>query len=92
MDLEVTDFEWDDGNLTHCQNHGMQPTEIEAVFRGSPRVAPDPKHSTSEARFVAVGRTEQGRAAFVVFTIRGDRIRPLSARYMHAEEVANYEG
>lgn len=92
MDLEgATGFEWDEGNRSHCRKHGMEPGEIETVFLGSPRVAPDWKHSGTEARFVAVGRTEQDRAAFVVFTMRGTLIRPLSARYMHAEEVARYE-
>ena len=58
----------------------MDLDEIESVFRIAPRVAPDWKHSDEEARFAAVGRTARGRAAFVVFTMRGVRIRPLSAR------------
>ena len=92
MDIEgATGFQWDDANRMHCRKHGMEPEEIETVFRGTPRVAPDWKHSAIETRFLAVGRTEQGRAAFVVFTMRGSLIRPLSARYMHAEEVAQYE-
>ncbi len=87
----VTGFEWDDGNRLHCRKHGMEPAEIETVFQGAPRVAPDRKHSDAEARFLAIGRTREGRAAFVVFTMRGNLIRPLSARYMHAKEVANYD-
>ena len=65
--------------------HGMGPEEIETVFAGNPRIAPDSKHSAKDARFLAIGRTEEGRAAFVVFTMRGDRIRPLSAR-LHARQ------
>lgn len=84
-------FEWDEGNLMHCRKHGMESAEIETVFRNGPRVAPDWKHASTEARFLAIGRTEEGRAAFVVFTMRGDLIRPLSARYMHAREVAKYD-
>lgn len=61
------------------------------VFAGNPRIAPDWKHSAREARFLAIGRTEEGRPAFVVFTMRGDRIRPLSARYTHAKETAQYD-
>jgi uncharacterized DUF497 family protein len=42
-----------------------------------------------------VGRNNAGRPLFVAFTIRlkeGRRLlRPLSARYMHANEIARYE-
>ena len=92
MDIErAAGFEWDEANRAHCRKHGMEPEEIETVFAGNPRIAPDWKHSAQEARFLAIGRTEEGRAAFIVFTMRGDRIRPLSARYMHAKEVEQYD-
>ncbi len=92
MELEgATGFQWDEANRQHCRKHGMTPDEIETIFRGSVRVAPDWTHSAQETRFIAIGRTEKGRAAFVVFTMRDSLIRPLSARYMHAKEVARYE-
>jgi uncharacterized protein len=44
---------------------------------------------------IAVGRTSAGRQLFVAFTLRtknGRRlIRPVTARYMHAKEIAAYE-
>jgi uncharacterized DUF497 family protein len=85
------DFDWDDGNAAKCEKHGLNRAEIEAIFRAKPRVAPDPKHSAAETRFIAVGRTPGGRAAFVAFCWRAGRIRPISARYMHAREVRRYE-
>ena len=84
-------FDWDDGNLAKAQKHGLTREEIEGFFRARPLVAPDPKHSQAEQRFIAVGRTDGGRPAFVAFCWRGDRIRPISARYMHAREVRRYE-
>jgi uncharacterized protein len=52
-------------------------------------------HSADEDRLIAVGRTSTGRPVFVAFTIRtkdGRRlIRPVTARYMHAKEIAAYE-
>jgi len=69
--------------------------EIEALFAREPRIAPSPKHSADEDRLIAVGRTSAGRALFVAFTMRtanGRRlIRPVTARYMHAREIAAYE-
>ena len=88
-------FDWDSGNRAHCQKHGVSIAEIEALFCGAPRVAPDPKHAQLEDRLIAVGRTGPGRPLFVAFTIRekfGQRvIRPVSARYLHEKEIRNYE-
>jgi uncharacterized DUF497 family protein len=61
-------------------------------MRSGPRVAPDPVHSLhDEQRFIAIGRTPSGRHAFIAFCWRDGRVRPISARHMHAREVARYE-
>jgi len=66
-----------------------------ALFAHSPRIAPAPKHSAGEDRLIAVGRTRTGRPVFVAFTIRTKNkrrlIRPVTARHMHAKEIAAYE-
>jgi len=68
---------------------------IEDLFARSPRIAPDPKHSVDEDRLIAVGVTGKGRPVFVAFTLRTINkrrlIRPVTARYMHAKEIAAYE-
>jgi uncharacterized protein len=88
----ATRFDWDDGNRRKCQKHGVSLDEIEAMVSGpTRRIAPDIKHSATEQRFVAVGRSPAGRPMFVVFTLRGQLIRPLSARYIHAKEARKYE-
>lgn len=84
-------FDWDDGNRLKATKHGLTLAQIEGFFRARPRVAPDPAHSGAEARFIAVGRTEEGRPAFVAFCWRNGHIRPISARYMHDREVRRYE-
>lgn len=92
--LAYDGFEWDDGNLSKCQKHGVSVGEIEALFAGTSGVAPDIDHSATEDRFIAVGRTASGRPLFVAFTFRernGARlIRPVSARYMHQQEALRY--
>jgi uncharacterized DUF497 family protein len=88
-------FDWDAGNRDKCRKHGVAIGEIEALFRGDFRVAPDLEHSGEEDRLIAVGRTEEGRAIFVAFTFREVErkilIRPVSARYMHKKEAEGYE-
>ena len=87
----MLDFDWDHGNSAKCERHGLTRAQIEAMFRAGMHVAPDPEHSTlAEQRFIAVGLTPEGRAAFIAFCWRGGRIRPISARFMHAREVARY--
>ena len=84
-------FDWDHGNSTKCEKHGLTRAQIEAMFRAGLHVAPDPEHSSAaEQRFIAVGLTLEGRAAFIDFCWRDGKIRPISARYMHAREVARY--
>lgn len=89
------EFDWDAANLDKCRKHGVSVREIETLFVGRPRIAPDLRHSRTEDRFIAVGRTEKGRPVFVAFTFRekGGRmlIRAVSARYMHAKEIEAYE-
>jgi uncharacterized DUF497 family protein len=95
MDFEVSGFDWDDGNRAKCQKHGVSIADVETLFAHGPRIAPDPRHSAVEDRLIAVGRTSAGRPVFVAFTIRTKNnrrlIRPVTARYMHAREIAAYE-
>lgn len=94
MDLQVSGFDWDGGNRAKCQKHGLSIEQIESFFANNPRTAPDLKHSSDEDRFIAIGRIA-GRPVFVGFTIRAQNnrrfIRPVTARFMHAKEVAAYE-
>jgi uncharacterized DUF497 family protein len=93
--MQVAGFDWDDGNRSKCQEHGVPQAAIESMFNGSISVLPDPIHSSSEERFKAIGKSDDGRWIFVVFTLRKRRgkrlVRPISARYMHKKEVDHYE-
>jgi uncharacterized DUF497 family protein len=95
VQFRIDGFDWDDGNRAKCQKHGVPIAEIEALFAGRPSIAPDPGHSAEEDRLIAVGRVGTRRPVFVAFTIRIRNkrrlIRPVSARYMHAREIAAYE-
>ncbi len=93
--MRVAGFDWDEGNRSRRQKHGVSPAKIEDIFRRPIAVVPDPLHSKSEERFKAIGRTVEGRGIFVVFTFRTRRckrlIRPISARRMHKREMKHYE-
>ena len=94
MDIEnVAGFEWDSGNIDHCQKHGVTLGEIEALFSNTPHVLGDP--FAEERRFRAIGRNNAKRFMYVVFMLRKRGaefyIRPISARYMHKKEIDHYE-
>ena len=90
--LECSGFEWDEGNAPKIQaRHGVTPGECEQVFFCEPLfIASDAKHSGSEERWAAWGRTAEGRALAIIFTLRGQRIRPISARDMNHKERERY--
>jgi uncharacterized DUF497 family protein len=95
MTMDFSGFDWDHGNRAKCRKHGVSTETIEALFRGGVTILPDDAHSQIERRFKAIGRTDEGRMIFAVFTIRRHGsallIRPISARYMHKKEIEHYE-
>ncbi len=92
MKLKIRGFEWDDGNIHKCQKHGLSIAEIESFFHyGNFVVAPDLRHSASERRLFAVGKTKYGKPVLAVFVERSGLIRPVSVRYMHQKEWKKYE-
>jgi uncharacterized protein len=92
---DVTGFEWDKGNESKCQKHGVALSDLESAFYRTLHIFPDPAHSQSEKRYIALGKTDEERDIFVAFTLRqregNTYIRPISARYMHQKEVEHYE-
>jgi uncharacterized DUF497 family protein len=77
----VEGFDWDEHNSTKVwTKHAVSPHECEEVFLGTPRVVADAAHSGAERRFVAFGATATGRRLAVIFTLRGARLRVVTAR------------
>ena len=88
----VIGFEWDDGNLNkNWEKHQVSNSECEEVFFNAPLVVrPDTAHSDKERRLYALGQTDDRRPLFVSFTLRGNRIRVISARDMTDRELEVY--
>jgi uncharacterized DUF497 family protein len=90
----VQGFDWDDGNLhKNLGKHGVTHSECEQPFFNRPLIInDDPAHGDdAESRYLALGRTDQNRRLFIVFTVRGKLIRIISARDMTPKERALYE-
>lgn len=91
--IKCTGFEWDAYNTEKLRTrHGVDPTESEQVFFNRPFVVgDDSKHSEKENRFFVLGKTDTGRLLFLVFTVRNNRIRVISARDMNRKEREFYQ-
>ena len=86
--LDWEGFDWDEGNLLkNWEKHGVSASECEQIFFNNPLIAGmDQKHSKREPRHYALGITDEKRRLFVVFTIRKNKIRVISARDMSRKE------
>jgi uncharacterized DUF497 family protein len=86
-------FEWDDTNsVKNWLKHKVSKIECEQVFFNRPLIIKDDdKHSESEKRWLLLGRTDMDRKMFVVFTLRKNLIRVISARSMNKKERDIYD-
>lgn len=86
-------FEWDGGNrdknfIKHCVTH----EECEEVFFDPhKRLFKKVLYAGTEERHLLIGCTKDQRLLFVVFTLRGKRIRVISARDLNRKERKLYE-
>lgn len=85
-------FQWDRGNSTKNDKHGVRKEEIEEVFQNlfvlGGRIL-EPYHP--ENRWILFGKTLKSRRLALVFMVRDGLIRPISCRSMRKEEVKIYE-
>ena len=85
-------FQFDPAKASsNLKKHGVSFADAEGVFYDPlaiHRLDPD---SEGEERFVAVGEGSAGIVLVVVYTLRGDEIRLISARRAIRREVKDYE-
>ena len=93
MDISrVEGFDWDEANTQkNWGRHRVMFYECEGVFFRDPLILPDADHSREELRFFAMGQTLRDRRLTIVFTVRNNRIRVISARDMSRRERRDYE-
>ncbi len=91
--LESAEFEWDSHNADKIhEKHKVTAAECEQIFFNLPLiVSEDVRHSHVENRFYALGQTDAERMLFLVFTVRKNKIRVISARTMSKKERRVYQ-
>ncbi|MEW6171433.1 MAG: BrnT family toxin [Candidatus Omnitrophota bacterium] len=86
-------FDWDKGNINkNYVSHNVTFQECEEIFFNRPIfIALDHIHSHIEDRYYCLGKSNEGRKLFTVFTIRKNKIRIISSRDMSKKEKIIYE-
>ena len=86
-------FEWDEEKArTNLLKHQVSFEEAKTVF-GDPFLLtfPDPRHSSTEQRYLNIGTSAGGRVLVVIHTEWGARIRIISCRKATGRERRVYE-
>jgi uncharacterized protein len=71
-------FDWDEANVRHIARHGIVTDEVLQVFANGP-IDIDFDVIGGEERWTSAGHTDTLRVLVVVWTMRGEFIRPLTA-------------
>ncbi|MHB2019518.1 MAG: BrnT family toxin [Candidatus Xenobia bacterium] len=78
--LEIDGFEWDAGkNASNQAKHGVSFEEAEEAFE-APESLMGPTKVREEKRWTLVGASHSGRPLVVIFTMREQTARIISAR------------
>ncbi len=84
------EFEWDDEKgQSNLQKHGVDFIRACQIFEGETVEFEDSRYNYGEERFIAIGQAK-GQILTVVYTLRGEVIRLISARKATLDERKIY--
>ncbi len=85
-------FEWDNKKKAQNQKKHKISFEEAATVWTDPLalIAPDPDHSIEEEREWIIGESVNNRVLVVVYTMRGETVRIISARLATKRELQQY--
>jgi uncharacterized DUF497 family protein len=89
--MRYDEFEWDDDKAAqNLATHGISFEAARLAFDDTFAVERvDRRESYAEDRFILLGMV-QGRLLAVAYTLRGERVRIISARYAEPRERRRY--
>lgn len=85
------EFEWSkEKNINNKTKHGITFQEATAIFDSIRFTAEDIRKDYGEKRFISIGAIDN-TVCIVVYTLRGDTIRIISARKANSRERRKYD-
>lgn len=88
--MNAQSFDWDDANVSHIWRHRVRPHEAEEAVNDPAAVPLPASRMGDEDREALVGMTRAGRLLTIVFTLRGQRPRVVTARRPDPREQRLY--
>jgi len=86
--MYIDSFDWDDQNIEHVGDHGIEDYEVEEVILFDKAIY----RKGRDDAYYSYGVTENGRYLFIVFKAKGNAaIRVITARDMVHREKAYYK-
>ena len=82
-------FDWDQANTQHIVSHHVTPEEVEEVFAND-ELDIDYDVTGGEERWAVLGETNQMRVLIVVFTMRDELVRTVTAYEASARVRTEY--
>jgi len=86
-------FDWNKANRTKNLKHGVSAEEVESLFTENRYFFAgkimEPSHPEWRGLILGLDKTDRGLA--LIFTIRGEKVRPISCRIMRESERRSYE-
>lgn len=76
--MDRLQFDWDAGNVGHLRRHRVAPEEFEELLLNE-TLELEYETETGEERYKSLGSTRKGRVLIAVWTVRGGRIRAITA-------------
>ena len=84
------EFEWDEEkNLKNIAKHGINFYKAKELFARPYEIIESNKYE--EERYILVGKSEEGIFISIIYTLREDRIRIISARISKKREIKIYK-
>jgi uncharacterized DUF497 family protein len=77
--IDAEGFDWDAFNVGHIARHGLRPEDAERALSNESTAVYEGLTKAGERRWVSVGRLDSGRLVAVVWTVRGSRVRVVTA-------------
>jgi len=86
---ESLEIDWDEHNESHLALHGISRSDAEDVLSGC-HILLEFQAEGDEERWIAVGAARTGRILTIVFTIRGEALRPITGWIADKSTAALY--
>jgi uncharacterized protein len=83
------EFDWDAQNEGHLAKHDISRFDAEDVLSGN-HILSGYQLEGGEQRWVAIGATRTGRMLNIVFTVRGEAVRPITGWVADKETARVY--